>query len=1113
MSASAAAVATSSSSSRAGGSVSSDREAFTSALRSGTRSPNNHYICHLKIQEQDPDPTKRAKTRYLIAAVDRETGRVTLNKARGNPNGTYSIGKDWDLNLLQELEVHTPSTFTITLTRPYAYTSTNASEQEPFLQMIVNVYRKYTGDAEGPHLINFVAQATSSRSSKSSRTAAPSNSSSSSAGQSQSTTQSSTPTSATSPDDIPSGRPSTSSVRSTTSSQNRSLRALDIPVPSITTSASSPTTPTAEKPSFASQFSSPGVSPAPSSKRRDKEREEPTLRKAASSITLSGSRNGRLPSPASAMPPAPLFSKTSAPLPGPGPESTDDDDDPYGGAVVTDHPSVQPSPVYAAPSSAKAAHLPAPPSRDSPTSAKSSYDPNGFPSQSSRTTNPSLKRMGSSPHMANGVSVPRRSESIPDLHRAANRRPGTAGSQGTTDGERSRSRGGAGGNAGEWDRAALKRSPSTPTGAHMDGSRYMGELPKVVLPVESPPPVPTPPSAVVVLPSPSEAPTSAQSQQQKSTLRPNPRAPGRVTRTLSTVLPLNGDEDDDDDEDTTLAYVEEMLEGFEWRPMIGDGMLGPGFGKRRRAAKTSDALFGGGAVSSAAASRGTADVIEARLLKELSALEEAIIHGMVESDERVGLVIKHMDDALVQLDLMEGMIMRFKMQLNGRDEDINHIESQNGALQIHTSNQQKLAAEIERLLDTIHVDEGSIYTLKHASLESRGGIEELERAAGELYKSIVQATSSTDEGVSAATERLDEYRALSERFCKRVFDHINLTLTAETASYLSDPARQSALGPSRHPGPSLQNHAHLEELLGRYCGLVLYMKETSPSYFSRLCAAYYASVSECWKREMLTFFAGWKRRIKRGSGDDYGWEVGDGTEPGSAGGKSGYESKISTEFGTFGRASTIRKVVKGEKSKTAKVQDDGDLTATEVFQRVVDSLTPLIQGEQSFLSDFLQINSSNVTFADYLDMEPYFRRRATQLFGFGTPTAAQGGGPMREMKSAMELIFGFLAPEWDALVDYSVHMDKSQITPILAMLDRAITDAEEVGSDYIVRSLTRAHTRLTTVLDKIEDEQAQQGGTGGGADGGASAAAAAQGKGASGEKKKKRVANLLRKHR
>ncbi|KAK0543955.1 hypothetical protein OC845_005868, partial [Tilletia horrida] len=913
-----------SSSRAAAGDDRTNREAFNNALRS--KAPNNAYISHLRVLETDGEASGKPKARYLITAVDRDTGRVTLNKARRNANLTYSIGKEWDLNLLQAVEVHSPTSFTLTLSRPYPYNSDRAAEQEAFLQMVVNVYRKYTGDTAGPTLVGLTPQQSSSRSSA-------------------------------------------------------AMRPVEAPV---------------------------SAEPVPE------------------------------PQP------------TAAP---------EEDDDIYGGAVLGD--SVQ------APAPARVATPPrpteAPISRGSPASVRNTVDPNAFPSPKPRNDSFGPRRMGSSASLANDARSPRRSESIPDFNKTSGRRPSTPGSQNSE----SKSR-----NA---ERTALTRSPSVPS---------VRDLGWQVTP--DPASAPEIPPAVPAIPSITETPAPKQKP-------PQPLNPPRPVRTLSKILPLDGDEDGDDDEDTTLAYVEEMLEGFEWRPLSGETGWAPGVGKRRRLARTGEA-------GNAVASHGTADVIEARLLKELSALEEANIHGMVESDERVGLVIKHMEDALAQLDVMEGMIMRYKMQLNGRDEDINHIESQNGALQIHTSNQQKLAAEVERLLDTIHVDEGSIYTLKHASLESRSGIEELERAAGELYKSIVQATSSATESVSAATERLDDYRALSERFCKRVFDHVNLTLTAETASYLSDPQRQNALSSSRHPGPSLQNHAHLEELLGRYCGLVLYMKETSPGYFARLSSAYYASVSECWRHDMVLFLTGWKKRIKRGTGDDYGWEVGGDSSVanGPDGGRHGYEGKGSGELGAFGRAATIRKVVRGEKSKNAKVQDEGDMPAAEVFQKILDSLTPLIQGEQAFIGDFLQINNSNVTFADYLDMEPYFRRRAAQLFGFGTSNASQGGGSMREMKGALELVFGFLASEWDSLVDHVVHMDKSQIIPILGILDRAINDAEDVGSDYLARALSRAHTRLSTILEKIEDEHPAEGGAAG-----ATSAAGTQGK-AAGEKKKKR---------
>jgi hypothetical protein len=81
------------------------------------------------------------------------------------------------------------------------------------------------------------------------------------------------------------------------------------------------------------------------------------------------------------------------------------------------------------------------------------------------------------------------------------------------------------------------------------------------------------------------------------------------------------------DEATTLANVEEMLEGFEWR--------------------------GGGSQQ-----------IETRLAGELEALEQASVHAIIESDEQVSLVVKHLDQALAELDRMDQLISLYKTQLN-----------------------------------------------------------------------------------------------------------------------------------------------------------------------------------------------------------------------------------------------------------------------------------------------------------------------------------------------------------------------------------------------------------------------------------------------------------------
>jgi exocyst complex component 1 len=172
---------------------------------------------------------------------------------------------------------------------------------------------------------------------------------------------------------------------------------------------------------------------------------------------------------------------------------------------------------------------------------------------------------------------------------------------------------------------------------------------------------------------------------------------------------MSGADGEDETAQATLASVEEMLEGYEWA--------------------TDDILGRKG-------STGTADQIEARLLDELSALEkvynhllclvslqcsdfyysQANVHSFIESDDRIDLVIKYLDESIAELDAMESYVSSYKIHLNVstsmhniamRDsereyqevaDDISYIESQNRGLQVQTQNQRALVNELEQLL-------------------------------------------------------------------------------------------------------------------------------------------------------------------------------------------------------------------------------------------------------------------------------------------------------------------------------------------------------------------------------------------------------------------------------
>ncbi|KAJ2932691.1 hypothetical protein H1R20_g4427, partial [Candolleomyces eurysporus] len=177
-----------------------------------------------------------------------------------------------------------------------------------------------------------------------------------------------------------------------------------------------------------------------------------------------------------------------------------------------------------------------------------------------------------------------------------------------------------------------------------------------------------------------------------------------LTNNTDSRIDIDGEEES---ARATLTNVEEMIEGYEW---ASDDVIG------RKS------------------TRGAIDLIEARLLDELTALEKAV------------------------------------------SDDILFIQSQNRGLQVQTQNQRALLGEIQNLLRTVHVDQDALITLTQGSLEKTQSIQQLEEAAAELYKAL-QAGRDTD--MAATMERLQEYRTHNSQFCKRMFDFLSIMFTAQ----------------------------------------------------------------------------------------------------------------------------------------------------------------------------------------------------------------------------------------------------------------------------------------------------------------------------------------------
>lgn len=106
-------------------------------------------------------------------------------------------------------------------------------------------------------------------------------------------------------------------------------------------------------------------------------------------------------------------------------------------------------------------------------------------------------------------------------------------------------------------------------------------------------------------------------------------------------------------------------------------------------------------------------------------------------------------------------------------------------------------------------------------------------------------------------ERLVEYRTYNAQFCKRIFDYLSIMIVAQVSAVHCMYYNQASYrfksklilddngGITRPKGrgrPIIFNHQGMESYLGRYAGLLLYLKEMDETVYSKFCAVRHLKV-------------------------------------------------------------------------------------------------------------------------------------------------------------------------------------------------------------------------------------------------------------------------------
>ncbi|ORX62016.1 hypothetical protein DM01DRAFT_1315340 [Hesseltinella vesiculosa] len=113
-------------------------------------------LIHLKVFEdlKQNDATKgnsiMGKPRYLCLTLKRNKGR--LHKTKRNQNGTFSIGKSWNLEDIRQIEIVDKNQFAMTLNKRYVWSVEKPSDKMLFLAHVVDNCQRFLSRV--PRLVN-----------------------------------------------------------------------------------------------------------------------------------------------------------------------------------------------------------------------------------------------------------------------------------------------------------------------------------------------------------------------------------------------------------------------------------------------------------------------------------------------------------------------------------------------------------------------------------------------------------------------------------------------------------------------------------------------------------------------------------------------------------------------------------------------------------------------------------------------------------------------------------------------------------------------------------------------------------------------------------------------
>uniref|UniRef100_A0A672HCS8 Exocyst complex component 1 n=1 Tax=Salarias fasciatus TaxID=181472 RepID=A0A672HCS8_SALFA len=356
-----------------------------------------------------------------------------------------------------------------------------------------------------------------------------------------------------------------------------------------------------------------------------------------------------------------------------------------------------------------------------------------------------------------------------------------------------------------------------------------------------------------------------------------------------------------------------------------------------------------------------AEAFAEKLFKELQVLDGANIQSIMASEKQVNILMMLLDDALTEVDTIEGKLSSYEEMLQSVKEQMDQISQSNRLIQISNTNNGKLLDEIQFIVNYMDLSKGHIRALQEGDLTSPKGIEACINASEALLQCMNVALRPGHDKLMAVTQQQHLFAELRDTFARRLTNHLNNVFVHQGHDQSSTLSQHTA-------ELTLPKHSPLHRDLLRYAKLMEWLKNTHREKYEGLSRTYVDYMSRLYDREIKDFFEVAKIKMAGTSKEAKGKFA---TLPRK---ESALKQETESLHGSSGKltgsTSSLNKLtVQGSnsrRSQSSSLLDMGNMSASDldvadrtkfdkIFEQVLSELEPLCLAEQDFISKFFKL--------------------------------------------------------------------------------------------------------------------------------------------------------------